>query len=476
MPEGVAVFRFFASFFSWPEAKRLIRLGIPVYVAQMSNMGMAFVDTVMTGQASAEDMAAVALAGSLWAPVSLFGVGVLLALTPLSAQLVGAGQREGTPHLLRQGMLCSALLAVPLMLIFSMISRHMDFFGLEPRLAELAGGYLRAILWGLPGLFLFVNVRSFLEGYSRTRPAMVIGILGLLLNIPTNYILIYGKLGLPALGAVGCGVATAGCFWFMALCMLFYVRRDEDGRALAPLFSPLWRPLPGERRVDWPAILRIFRIGLPGALALLFEVSLFAVSALLLAPLGTVTVAGHQIAMNFSGVLFMVPLSMGITSTIRVGYSLGAGEWVQARLAAWTALILGVSIAGVNALCTTLFRHQIVYIYNNDPAVVALASHLLLFAAAFQVLDAIQAVGIGILRGYNDTRTISIVSFTVYWLVSLPLGYALARTSLLGEPMGAAGFWVSYIVALGLGALCYSARIVHLHGLDAERLRQQIHR
>ena len=473
---GVVVRRFFSSFFSLREAGTLIRLGIPVYIAQMSNMGMAFVDTAMTGQASAEDMAAVALAGSLWAPVSLFGVGVLLALTPLSAQLVGSGQYARIPHLLRQGIWCNVLLALPLMLFFQCMSYFLGDFGLEPHLADLAGGYLRAMVWGLPGLFLFVNVRSFLEGYSRTRPAMIIAILGLLLNVPVNYVLIYGKLGLPALGAVGCGVATALCFWFMALCMVFYVRRDAAGQGLGALFRPLWQPAPGEKRVDWLTIRRIFRIGLPSALALLFEVSLFAVTALLLAPLGTITVAGHQIAMNFGGVLFMIPLSMGITSTIRVGYCLGAGQWTHARLAAWTAMTLGLGFGLVNSVGTVIFRDQIVHLYNHDPAVVSLAAHLLLYAAAFQLLDSIQAVGIGILRGYNDTRLISIVCFVAYWLVGLPVGFALARTDLLGPAWGAAGFWLAYLLALGLGALCYTVRVVQLHGMDGDALRLRLGR
>lgn len=454
----------------------MFRLGGPVFIAQMSNMGMSFVDTAMTGQASAEDMAAVALASSIWMPVSVFGVGVLLTLTPLTAQLAGAGKRRDTPHLLRQGMVCSLLLAVPLMLFFYLFSWRLDMFGLEPRLQALAGGYLRAMLWGLPGLFLFLNVRSLLEGFSRTRPAMIIGVLGLLLNVPCNYVLIYGKLGLPQLGAVGCGVATALCFWFMAACMVLYARRDSDMRELGPLFHPLWRPAPGASRVDWPVVRRVFRIGVPGALALTFEVTLFAITALLLAPLGTVTVAGHQIALNFSSLLFVVPLSMGITSTIRVGYCLGAGKWAAARVAAWTALTLGVGCALVNALFTVLLRQQIVLIYNSDSAVVALAGHLLLYAAAFQVLDAMQAVGTGILRGYNDTRMIFMVCLVVYWCISLPLGFVLARTTLLGPPWGAAGFWLAYLVALALGSVAYTWRIVQLHAKDEGWLRRKIGR
>ena len=297
-------------FFSLSEARRFVALGLPVFVAQMSQMGMNFVDTAMTGQASTADMAAVAVAGSIWNPLSLLGIGCLLSLPAMSAHLVGGGQRSRTPHLLRQGIWLTLVISAILMTAFYVISWHLQSFGLDEELSRLGGGYLRAMLWGLPGFMLFVNVRSFLEGYARTRPAMIIGILGLALNVPCNYVLIYGKLGLPRLGAVGCGVATALCYWFMAACMIYYVRRDAQYRDLHPLFLPLllprtapacgceararddasplaapYTPEPVPCRFDFPLIWRILRIGLPGALAVFFEVSLFALSALLLAPL-----------------------------------------------------------------------------------------------------------------------------------------------------------------------------------------------
>ena len=468
-------------FFSLSEARRFVALGLPVFVAQMSQMGMNFVDTAMTGQASTADMAAVAVAGSIWNPLSLLGIGCLLSLPAMSAHLVGGGQRSRTPHLLRQGIWLTLVISAILMTAFYVISWHLQSFGLDEELSRLGGGYLRAMLWGLPGFMLFVNVRSFLEGYARTRPAMIIGILGLALNVPCNYVLIYGKLGLPQLGAVGCGVATALCYWFMAACMIYYVRRDAQYRDLHPLFLPLLLPrTAGEggevRRVDWPLVWRIFRIGLPGALAACFEASLFAVTALLLAPLGKVVVAGHQIAMNFAGMVFMLPLSLNITAAIRVGQNVGAGRLGRARLSARTALCMGAVSSLIIAACTALFREQIVHIYNDDPAVTALATSLLLLGSCYQLVDALQTISIGILRAYNDTRIISLVCFTSYWIIGLPLGFTLARTDWLVPAMGPAGFWISYIVALGFGALCYLIRVHHLHGLDAEAVRRRIQR
>ncbi len=471
--------RFYSSFFSPLEAKKLIKLGVPVYIAQLSGAGMNFADTVMTGQYNAVDMAAVAVASAVWNPIALFGIGILLVLTPFSAQLVGEGRVAETPHILRQGIWCSLFLAIPLMLTFYIISLQMGRFGLEPDLAELSKGYLQAVLWGLPGWFLFINVRGLLEGFSRTRPAMVISIMALILNVPINYILIYGKFGLPALGAVGCGVATAICFWFMGLCMVFFVRRDAQTKALGNLFLPLFVPKKHEKRIDWHTILRVFRVGLPGALAMLFEVSLFAVSALILAPLGTIIVAGHQVAMNVVHLLFILPLSISITSTIRVGYCLGAGQLTHARLTAWTAICLGVMLSFLGSLGMVVFREAIALTYTSDPEVITIAMNLLLFGAAFQMVDAIQIVGIGILRGYNDTRIIFIICFVAYWIVGFPLGIILSRTDWLGPSLshlGAQGFWIAFILALIFGACCYSMRIVNLQRRSGEDIYEKIHR
>ena len=468
-------------FFSLSEARRFLALGLPVLVTQIAQMGMNFVDTAMTGRASTADMAAVAVSGSIWVPVSLLGMGCLLSLPAMMAHLVGGGEQRRTPHLLRQGLWLSGLLSLVLMGVFAFLSLHLELFGLDAELAPLAAGYLRAMLFGLPGMMLFVNVRGFLEGYARTRPAMLVGLLGLALNVPCNYVLIYGKLGLPRLGAVGCGVATALCYWFMGLTLALYARREARCRRLGPLFLPLLLPrAAGEgdeaRRVDWPLVRRIFRIGLPGALAACFEASLFAVTALLLAPLGKVVVAGHQIAMNFAGLVFMLPLSLNITAAIRVGQSVGAGRLGRARLSARTALCMGAASSLVIAACTALFREQIVHIYNDDPAVTALATGLLLLGSCYQLVDALQTISIGILRAYNDTRTISLVCFASYWVIGLPLGFTLARTDLVVPALGAAGFWIAYIAALGFGALCYLARVHHLHGLDAGAVRRRIQR
>lgn len=462
-----------ASFFSWSEAKKYLYIGMPILIAQLSQTGMNFADTAMTGQYNAEDMAAVAIAGSIWAPIALLGIGCLLALPPLSAQMVGRGNRGGAANLLRQGIWLSLCISLLLMIFFQFISWRLEIFGLEKKMADLAGGYLRALLWGLPGFMFFVNQRSFYEGFSRTRPAMLIGLLGLALNVPCNYIMIYGKLGLPAMGAVGCGIASSVCYWSMALAMMYYLRRDKAFIDLHPLFNPfIKRELDGkpEKILDTRLIWRTLRIGFPSALALFFEVSLFALSAILLAPLGTTVVAGNQISMNFGAILFMLPLAIGMTATIRVGYCIGARKVSQAKLATSTGMVLAVFFSLITCVLTIVYRLPIIHIYNNEAEVVSVASGLMILLGAYQLLDSLQMVGIGVLRGYNDTRIISLICFIAYWLIGLPLGYALARTNFLGPPMGAQGFWIAFLAALGFGAACYWLRIRYLHTLSSDEI------
>lgn len=456
-------------FFSWLEVKNFLSIGMPIFVAQLAQTGMTFADTAMTGRYNAEDMAAVAIAGSVWAPIALLGVGCLLALPPLESQLVGAGKRDDAAHLFRQGIWITLIISALLMIFFQRISWHLEIFGLDSTMANLSGGYLRTLLWGLPAFMFFVNQRSFYEGFSRTRPAMIIALLGLLLNVPSNYVLIYGKLGFPALGATGCGIASSFCYWCMALGMMWLLKRDKEFTELRPLFSPFNKRADGSppgKIFDAPLIWRALRIGFPGALALFFEVSLFALTALLLAPLGTTVVAANQIVMNFGALLFMIPLAIGMTCTIRVGYCLGARKISQARIATSTGMILAVVFAVAICAFTIAYRVAIVHIYNSDAPIVELASTLMFYLGAYQVVDALQMIGIGVLRGYNDTRIISFICFGAYWIIGLPMGFILGRTSVLGAPMGAQGFWLAYLAALSFGAACYWARVNYLHKLS----------
>jgi len=444
--KGVLVQKYFV------EARQLLALAIPVILAQIAQTSMGFVDTVMAGGYSATDMAAVAIGTSVWLPAILFGHGLLLALTPVIAQLNGSGRRDRVAHQIQQGFWLAGMVSLLVMFVLwnaGYIIHAMH--DIDPLMADKAVGYLRALLWGAPGYLFFQVMRNQCEGLAKTKPGMVMGFIGLLVNIPVNYIFIYGHFGMPELGGVGCGVATASVYWVMFIAMRSYVTRARSMRDI--------HSTSGFQKPDWAVLKRLTQLGLPIALALFFEVTLFAVVALLVSPLGIVNVAGHQIALNFSSLMFVLPLSLGAAVTIRVGYRLGQGSTLEAQTAARTGLGVGVCMAVFTALFTVIFREPIALLYNDNPAVITLATQLMLLAAIYQISDSIQVIGSGILRGYKDTRSIFFITFTAYWVLGLPSGYILALTDWVVEPMGPAGFWMGFIIGLTSAAILMMLRM-----------------
>ncbi|MFK3659379.1 MdtK family multidrug efflux MATE transporter [Scandinavium sp. NPDC088450] len=434
------------------EARQLLALAIPVILAQVAQTAMGFVDTVMAGGYSATDMAAVAIGTSIWLPAILFGHGLLLALTPVIAQLNGSGRRDRIGHQVRQGFWLASSVSVLVMVVLwnaGYIIRSMH--NIDPELADKAVGYLRALLWGVPGYLCFQVCRNQCEGLAKTKPGMVMGFIGLLVNIPVNYIFIYGHFGMPELGGVGCGVATAAVYWVMFIAMLSYVKNARSMRDI--------RTHEGFVLPDMAIMKRLVQLGLPIALALFFEVTLFAVVALLVSPLGIIDVAGHQIALNFSSLMFVLPMSLAAAVTIRVGFRLGQGSTLDAQTAAWTGLGVGVCMAVMTAIFTVTLRSHIAMLYNDNPEVVTLASQLMLLAAVYQISDSIQVIGSGILRGYKDTRSIFFITFTAYWVLGLPSGYILALTDIVVPRMGPAGFWMGFIIGLTSAAILMMLRM-----------------
>ena len=442
------------------ETRQLLKLAIPVLIASVAQTSMGFVDTIMAGGVSATDMAAVSVAASIWLPSILFGVGLLIALVPVVAQLNGSGKKEKIPFEVQHGFALSLLISIPIMLILynaGMLIEHMD---VEPALTDKTIGYMHAVLFAVPGLLLFQTLKSCSEGLSMTVPGMVIGFIGLLANIPLNWIFVYGKFGAPALGGVGCGVATAIVYWLMFFSMLVYVLVNKRLKK-AGLFDTWYRP-------QAKAIFRLFKLGFPVAASLFFEVSLFAVIALLISPLGSIVVASHQVAINFSSLVFMLPMSLGAALSIRVGHLLGEKNLLEAKIACRSGLLVALLMSMTTAIATVVFREDIALLYTDNPDVVALAGQLLFLAAVYQCTDAIQVVAAGALRGYKDMQAIFIRTFIAYWILGLPIGYALGMTDWLVEPMGPHGFWYGNIVGLTSAAIMLGARMRWVHRQDNE--------
>lgn len=456
---------------SWP----LIRLALPICGAQLAQAGMSVVDIMMTGRHSATDLAAVSVGASLWLPLMLFMTGTLMGLTPIVAHLLGGGRREqirvNVHQTLWVGIALGIITALMLWFCVGPVFRWME---VPEAVAEQAQAYVNAVAFGMPGMAIFLSLRSFSDGVNHTRPALWISLVGLAVNIPCNFLLINGGtavealLGpnipaliteIPALGAWGCGIATALAMWIMSVAMVVYTQRS---RAYGDI--QLWcSPSPPQPRV----IRELLLVGVPIGVAIFVEVTLFTVIALFIASLGEVVVSAHQVALNYTSVLFMLPLSLGMALTVRVGNTLGSGDASRARLVAWNGILIAFVVAVLNSLVLWLTADTVVALYTHNPEVHALTLSLIGLAMFYQISDSLQVAMAGALRGYKDTRMVMLITLLAYWLIGLGGGYLLGDHG-LGPwlpPMGVHGYWIGLVAGLTVAAV-----------LLGERLRRRSHR
>jgi len=434
-------------------SKSLLKLTYPILIAQLIQNLMGFVDIVMAGRVSAIDLAAVAVANSIWLPLILTIYGLIMALAAIVSQLSGAKNYTKVVEQTYQTAWIAVTLGIFLIGLYYVLTPLIaPLVTLEENLAPLMFDYLGFIVWGAPGYCLYLVLRNYSEGLSYTKPTMIISIIGLLINIPANYIFIYGKFGLPALGGAGCGIATAIVYWAMFISMLVYCYRSTILKK-ASLFSAFYFP-------NMTEIKQILSLGIPIALSLLFEVSLFAIVAIILIPFGAQVVASHQVALNFTGLVFMVPLSIAMATTIKVGHALGNKDYQQAKDYSFYSIVLGLILACFTALITIIFREQIAGVYSTEAPVIELAASLMLLATVYQFSDTIQVVCAGALRGYKDTKSILYITFVSYWLVGLSIGLILGITDWIVPKMGPYGFWIGFILGLTTAAIFLAWRLL----------------
>ncbi len=422
------------------------RLAGPVVGGQLTLVGMNFADTVMAGRLDAAALAAVAVGSSVWASIMLFITGVLMILAPSVAQCEGAGERERVAPLARQTFWVSQGLALATILAAANLRPLLELLRVDPSIVPTAAEYLQALCWGVPAWAAFMVLRNTSEGLGATRPTLYFGLLGLAVNVGANWLLMYGRLGFPALGAVGCGYATAIVWWLQLTGLAIYVGRGKRYRDLA-LFARLEPP-------DREAVSHIARLGLPVGVMSLMEVSMFTMVALLIGTLGTVMVAGHQVTLNFAALTFMVPLGLSMATSVRVGHAFGRRDAEGVRRAARVGVGLALCAQVVSATLMLTVPAGIARIYTDDSAVIAIAVELLFLAAVFQLSDGVQVSCAGILRGLNDTKIPMGITVVAYWLVGLPAGIYLG----FGLELGARGMWMGMIAGLTAAALLLALR------------------
>ncbi len=435
------------------ETGRLFQLALPLMGAQLASMGMGVLDVVMAGRYSSVDLAGVALGGSVFWPVLMLMMGLVQAVTPTVAQLNGAQRPAEIGEVIRQGLWLALGGGLAAALILNNIEAVYLWLEVDPAAIAISVPYIRMCSYGVPALMCFFCLRFLADGLGFTRPALLIAVAALLLKLPLNYVLIYGKFGLPELGGVGCGVAQAILMWLQLALILVVVTRRR-------FHHTGWI---GISRPDWPRIRRLLVIGIPIGATIFAEMGLFAFTTLLLGRFGAEVVASHNIAMNINGVLFMPALAIGMAATIRIGFRVGAGELLQARTTAAIAMGTTVVVALLGSLFVFFLRTQLVGLYTLETAVHRLSSTLLLFVVFFLLFDASQTAAVGALRGYKDTRAPMYIALFSYWVIGLPLGCTLGF-GWVGEPMGVYGFWIGVASGVGTAALLLSGRLWRLSG------------
>lgn len=419
-----------------------LRLAAPLMAAQLSFVGMHTVDTLMAGRLGAESLAAVAVGANIWFLTFIIFMGLFMSVSPIVAQRVGAGRPAAeTGAFLRSALLLAVLLGGCWTLLINLIAAPvLDLLALEPLTRDLAEGYVRAISFApIPFCLSFV-MRNGCEGTGSTRAPVVAGVVALLVNALANLPLMYGYLGFPAMGAVGTGWGTVVGATSMALVYALLYQVDPRLRAMR-LFG-------GRPRLT-PELREIFTLGIPICASVVAEAWLFSLGALLMAHFGGSVVAAHQVAINFASLVFMVPLSIGLATAVRVGQAVGAGDGLSAVLRGRTGIALGATFALLSAACMALFSRSVVGLYTDVPEIANLAVRFLMLAAIFQLFDCLQATTNGALRGFKDTRVPMLVTVSAYWLAGLPLAAWLS----LGTSVGPAGVWCGFIVGLAIAAL-----------------------
>ena len=429
------------------ELKQLFHLMLPILVTQFSQAGLGLIDTIMAGRLSPTDLAAIAVGVGLWIPVMLLFSGIMIATTPLVAEAKGARIPEKIATIARQSLWVAFILGVIAGLVLQVLPLTLPLLGVPESLQPKAGLFLHAIGFGMPAVTMYAALRGYSEAIGYPRPVTAISLMALLLLVPLNFIFMYGVGPIPALGSAGCGFATAILQWLMLMSLALYIFKNRVYQSSQP-FSH-WEKLNGY----W--LKRILKLGFPIGLAIFFEVSIFSTAAIVLSPLGETIVAAHQIAISVTSQLFMIPMSLAIALTIRVGTYYGEQNWDAMRRVQGLGLMTATILALLIMLMLWVFRSEIVALYTSDPMVTQIALYLVLFAVAYQLMDAWQISAAGCLRGMQDTKGPMWITMIAYWVIAFPVGVYLSR---FGD-MGAAGVWVGLIVGLSVACVLLLARL-----------------
>lgn len=432
-----------------------LSLFLPLFMGQLAATSMGVADTLMAGAAGTLELSGVAIGSSVFWPSELFVVGMALAIHPLISNLVGSGELDKVALRMQVAAVCTLCCAAIVGFIIMLVPQvYLMFPETDQRMVAIGQGYLIATGLAMPGFALFNVLRAYWEGLGKTLPTLFFGCMALTLNVPLNYIFIFGHLGMPELGGVGCGVATALTIYITSLCMLIYVRKSKHF-AHVRIFKK-WL------KVEKGMYKAFLKLSLPLGVAGMIETLCFSLVAILLSPFGPVIVASHTIAMNVSGMLAIVPIALSSTASIEVGEAMGASSWKHARRRALSSVLIALSFYCVGATFLFTSGDLVASWYSDDSEVLLLAPVLMLYCCVFFFPETLQVMATGVLRGFKDSRSIFIVTIVAYWLIGMPIGYALGYGHVDIGLDGAEGFWLGFIISLSAAAIMLCMRLIYI--------------
>jgi MATE family multidrug resistance protein len=444
------------------ESRLTLALAVPIMAGQVSQMLMGLVDSAMVGQVGVTPLAAAAFANNVVSVPLVFGIGLLTCLSVRVAQSHGAGDRQESGEALRHGLVLAAVMGALLTAVVWGLSFHLDKFGQDPAVAIEARPFLLLVGYSIIPAMIAIGLKQFCEALGSPWPPTLILLAAVPLNALLNWIFIYGNLGSPVLGLEGAGWGTLLSRIASCTLLLIYTLRAAKIR---PSLPQNWvSPLQSARFAS------LLVIGIPASLQILLEVGVFAAGAILVGRIGVAALAAHQIALTCTGTIFMLPLGLAMATTIRIGQALGRGEASRVRAIGFSSFGLTLSVMFVTALCLWLFGGAVAGAFVDDPEVAQIAARLLAIAAIFQLVDGLQVVSAGALRGLSDATVPMVVCFMAYWVIGLPTGYYLAFT----REWRAAGIWCGFALGLAIVAVILvwrfsvKSRPEHLVHLDSK--------
>lgn len=453
------------------ELRATLALGWPLAMSTLAQMAVTITDVIFIGRLGSQSLAAATLATNLYHLVMLFSLGLLMAASPMIARELGRNRFAlgEVRRTVRHALWSAAIVFVPCAILLWNGERVLLLIGEPADLSAMAGGYLRAFLWGLLPFLGFLVLRSFVSALERPQWALVAAIFSIVFNIAANWLLVFGNLGFPRLEMVGSGIASACANFLLFAVMAAVVVRDRRFRRYH-VFGRLWE-------LEWSRLLAFWRLGLPIAAISTLEVSVFNAAAFMMGWIGEAELAAHAVAMQLVGIAFMLVVGLAQAVTVRVGRAFGAGDTEGVKRAGWVGFGLGMTAMAISGLIMTLMPETLAGIFLDirDPAnarAVQLAATFLVLAAVFQLADGAQVLGIAALRGLHDTRTPMVYGFIGYWLIGLPLSVGLA----FGAGFGGIGIWTGLTVGLCVVATLMLARWARRGrlGLLAETKRDTI--